>query len=151
MYSWLEYEDWKNALRLLGYQFGRKNDAKYPNKHFETLSFFIYENSTDTFPYNLASEEYFNEYVKTGKLLANEHQAYSLLYAGKKGIFKYRNTIYLSPLLRLMYYAVGLHLARTKIKNKKKPHITTFYGGHLRRIQRNSENIMSGVKSEEME
>ncbi|MFM7389261.1 MAG: RNA-directed DNA polymerase [Vampirovibrionales bacterium] len=109
MFQWLDYLDWQNACSLLEYQFERKND----NLHFNTLSFFCYEqqgwsNSLD----ELKTKNYFETFVKTGVLLTDENEVFSIHYPGRKGIAKYRNTVFLSFKLRLLYYAVGLAIAR---------------------------------------
>jgi hypothetical protein len=131
MFDWLESQDWENACALLNYQLKRKNDPVKPNRHFDTLSFDHYQEPWELLKKTITNPDYFPRFVQTGFLLSDETLAFSYLYPSKKGLGKFRNTVFLSLHLRLMYYAIGIHFARKEGHPIVSGVYQTSYGGNL--------------------
>ena len=109
-------------------------EGKKRNRHFNTLSMYAYRDFNIS---ALSSEVYFNQHIKNGLILFQEKKLYSNYFPQPKSLIRYRRWIFLSLEMRLLYYALGLNIARRANAFTACANISSRYGGYVHNFQEN--------------
>lgn len=130
--SFLTWEIWQDAIRLLDFQIAQKEH----NKHYNTVSMYYFEKlGVDVS--DVRAKEYFDEKVGNNLFYALEKEFAIFPYLVSKSGLGIRNYKFLSYSMRVLYYAVGIYIFKLSSQfiedmSCDNKHIKSFYGASLR-------------------
>jgi AbiA family abortive infection protein len=144
--SFLNYETWQDAINLLGLQ----TQSKSNNKHFNTLSMYVYESLHDSIEI-VKTRDYYDGKIANNLFYALEEEFKIDVYVKPKdGLILREWTLFRYP-MRVLYYSVGLYLLKLTQEfhidefKKRISFIQSYYGGAIRydndKIVLNSNHI----------